>query len=421
MNPETKAFLIGEVLIPLVKIAVVCALLPLFVAFFTWVERKVIGFIQQRIGPKRVGPSGLFQPIADTLKLFFKEDIIPKDANRFIFWLAPVLVAVPAFIVFAVVPFGPDTTFFGLLPHPVGLYVTDLNIGLLFIIAISSVGIYGIILGGWASNSKYPLLGALRSAAQMISYEIPLGLVLVGALMMARSLSMVHIILAQASPDYLAFARDVGYIAMTDAQIAELPHLGWSLWLLQPGGLVIYFIAAVAETNRLPFDLPEAENELVAGFHTEYSGLRFSFFFLAEYMNMVVVAAIATTVFLGGWLPPLHNVSFLKPLWYVPPVIWFILKTSVLLYFFLWFRATFPRYRYDQLMAIGWKWLIPLTLVNIVFVGVTLVVQQAYGLPNWSLIFISIAQLLFVLAFLYFWRRPKIREVLGEIAVSDTP
>src|SRR5882672_1182133 len=283
-------FAIDYVLIPLIKIAVILAILPLLVAALTLAERKVIAFMQVRLGPMRVGPWGLLQPIADPIKLLLKEDIIPDRADRWIFALAPVITLIPAFIVFAVIPFGPTITILG---KPVNLYVTDLNIGILYVLSISSVGVLGIILGGWASNSKYPLLGALRSAAQMVSYVVALGFSIMGVLIMSGTLSLVGIVEAQ---------RDSHY---------------WYVFL-QPLGFILFFICGVAETNRAPFDLPEAESELVAGFHTEYSGFRFSLFFLAEYAAMIVISSMAVTLFWGGWLRPFPNVAFLWILDYIP-------------------------------------------------------------------------------------------------------
>src|SRR5437667_3691773 len=298
-------FAINYILIPLIKIALILAVLPLLVAALTLAERKIIAFMQVRLGPMRVGPWGLLQPIADPIKLLLKEDIIPERADRWIFTLAPVICVIPAFIVLAVIPIGPTITIFG---KQISLCVTDLNIGVLYVLSISSVGVLGIILGGWASNSKYPLLGALRSAAQMVSYEVALGFSIMGVLMLAGSLSLVEIVNAQKT---------------TQAWYA----------FLQPVGFILFFICGVAETNRAPFDLPEAESELVAGFHTEYSGFRFSLFFLAEYANMITVSAMAVTLFLGGWLRPFPNVPWLGFLDIIPPLFWFIFKIIVFMYF----------------------------------------------------------------------------------------
>ncbi len=275
-----------------------------------------------------------------------KEDIVPAKAEKFIHFLAPVLVVVPALTVFAVIPWGPMQHFKvpggGRIDTPV--YVTDLNVGILFVLAVTSIGIYGIILGGWASNSKYALLGGLRSAAQLISYEVPMGFAVVSVVLMSRSLSLVEIIEAQRR---------------------------FHTWFIFPGLLAffLYFLAGVAETNRVPFDLPEAESELVAGFHTEYSGVKWSFFFLGEYANMITISAVATTLFFGGWLRPFPNVKALAFLGLIPPIAWFLIKVAIFMLVYIWFRGTFPRYRFDQLMALGWKTLIPLALVNLVLVA----------------------------------------------------
>src|SRR5262245_48169407 len=341
-------FAINFILIPLIKIALILAVVPLLVAALTLAERKVIAFMQVRLGPMRVGPWGLLQPIADPIKLLLKEDIVPERADRWIFTLAPVICLIPAFIVLAVIPLGPAINIppfqlFGqtITIPPITPYVTDLNIGVLYVLSISSVGVLGIILGGWASNSKYPLLGALRSAAQMVSYEVALGFSIIGVLMLSGTLSLVSIVEAQ---------RNAG---------------AWYVFL-QPLGFLLFFICGVAETNRAPFDLPEAETELVAGFHTEYSGFRFSLFFLAEYAAMIVVASMAVTLFWGGWLRPFPNVAFLWILDYIPSALWFAMKVAVFIYFYLWFRASWPRYRYDQLMKVGWQWLMPIAIANVI-------------------------------------------------------
>jgi NADH-quinone oxidoreductase subunit H len=297
----------------------------------------------------RVGPWGILQMVADPLKLLLKEDIVPERADRWIFTLAPVICLIPAFIVLAVIPIGGSSiTILGQMINP---YITDLNIGVLYVLSISSVGVLGIILGGWASNSKYPLLGALRSAAQMVSYEVALGFTVLGVLMLSGSLSLVKIVEAQ---------KTAGY---------------WYVFL-QPVAFILFFICGVAETNRAPFDLPEAESELVAGFHTEYSGFRFSLFFLAEYANMLTVAAMAVTLFWGGWLRPFPNVAALAFLDVIPGVLWFVAKVIVFLYFYLWFRASWPRYRYDQLMKLGWQYLLPLSMANLI---VTAVLELVLG------------------------------------------
>jgi len=341
-------FAIDYILIPLIKIALILAIVPGYVAIITLAERKVIAWMQVRLGPMRVGPWGILQMVADPLKLLIKEDIVPERADRWIFTLAPVICLIPAFIVLAVIPIGPTIHILG---RPVTMYITDINIGVLYVLAISSVGVLGIILGGWASNSKYPLLGALRSAAQMVSYEVALGFSIIGVLMLSGSLSLVSIVEAQR-------------------------HSGYWYVFLQPVGFLLFFICGVAETNRAPFDLPEAESELVAGFHTEYSGFRFSLFFLAEYANMLTVAAMAVTLFWGGWLRPFPNVAALSFLDVIPGVLWFIAKVIVFLYCYLWFRASWPRYRYDQLMKLGWQYMLPLSMANVI---VTAVVVVAFG------------------------------------------
>ena len=306
------------------KIVVVFGLMVLSVAYLTWLERKVLGHIQVRLGPMRVGPHGLLQPFADVLKLMFKEDIVPQAADRVLYFLAPTLALITSFISFAVIPFGDRVRLFG---RSIDLVITDVNIGLLFVFGVASLGIYGIVLGGWASNNKYALLGGLRSAAQMISYELSLGLSIMGVLMLSRSLSLVEIVNAQSR--------------------------AWFI-VLQPIGFLIFLICAIAETNRAPFDLPEAETELVAGFHVEYSSIKFAMYFMAEYANMITVSAMATTLFLGGWRGPL-----------LPPVVWFMLKLFLFIFLFIWLRATLPRFRYDQLMRFGWKVLLPVALANV--------------------------------------------------------
>jgi NADH-quinone oxidoreductase subunit H len=333
--------MVETVIVPLIKIVTVLAAVLTTVMYIVLLERKVQAWVQVRLGPMRVGPHGVLQPLADVLKLFLKEDITPARADAAVFTAAPIIVLVPALIAFAVIPFAGSLSLFGLeIPGR----IADVNVGLLYIISVAGIGIYGIILGGWSSNSKYPLLASLRSSAQLISYEIAVTMTLVTVIMLSGTLSMVGIV---------------------NAQLEQ----GWWFGFMQPVAFAIYFIGGLAETNRAPFDLPEAEQELVAGFHTEYSGMRFAFFFLAEYTNMIVVSAVATTLFLGGWLAPFPNVPALSFLSYVPGWAWFMLKTFGFLYVFLWVRATFPRYRYDQLMRLGWKWLIPLAILNVVVTG----------------------------------------------------
>jgi NADH-quinone oxidoreductase subunit H len=335
---------INFVVWPLIQIGLVVTLVALWVAYATYLERKISAFMQARLGPMRVGPWGLLQPLADGIKLLTKEDFIPESADRWIFFFAPYIAVASAFIVFSVIPFGPDWA-----------VIADVNIGLLFVLAVSSVGVLALILAGWSSNSKYALLGGLRSSAQMVSYEVAMGLSLIGALMFARTLSLSGIVAAQASD---------------------------SIWFVvyQPAGFLLFLISGIAENNRAPFDLPEAESELVAGFHTEYSGMRWSLFFMAEYAAMVVVSAVAATVYLGGWYFPFvyrletsghHNLFVLVSL------LVFLVKASLILYFYFWLRWTLPRFRYDQLMDIGWKWLIPSALINIVLSGFAIFAVQA--------------------------------------------
>ncbi len=314
-------------------------------AVLVLMERKVAAFVQQRLGPYRVGPWGTMQPLADILKLLFKEELRPKSADKFLFYLAPILCATAAFAAFAVVPFGADTTFFGLLDEPVKLMVADVNVALLVIFAITSMGVYGIVLAGWASNSKYSLLGALRSSAQMISYELSFGLALAAIIMLAGSLSLREIV-----------DQQQGY------WFGFIPQ--WYIFL-QPLGFLIFLTAGVAETNRAPFDFPEAEQELVAGYHTEYSSMTFALFFMAEYINMATVSAVSVNLFLGGWHGPW------LPGWL--GWIWFLVKVFLLLFFYIWMRWTLPRYRYDHLMEFGWKWLLPAATLNLlVTAGVVL-------------------------------------------------
>jgi NADH-quinone oxidoreductase subunit H len=333
--------------IPLIKVVVILGVLLLTVAYLTYAERKILAYVQARVGPNRVGPRGWLQPIADGLKLFVKEDLVPDRAEKLVFLVAPVLIFAPAIVVWSVIPFGETFSIRGVEIQP---FLADINIAILFVLAVSSIGIYGIILGGWSSNNKFSLMGGLRSAAQMVSYEVPLGFAVVSVLLMAGTLSLVGIVEAQ---------RNAG------------------LWFIFPGilGFGIYFICGVAETNRNPFDLPEAEAELVAGFHTEYSGMKFAFFYMAEYANMLVVSSLAVILFFGGWLRPFPNVAWLGFLDVIPPFFWYAGKVLAFIFLYIWFRGTFPRYRFDQLMAVGWKWLLPLSLANVMLValGVLLV------------------------------------------------
>ncbi|HET8608144.1 MAG TPA: NADH-quinone oxidoreductase subunit NuoH [Burkholderiales bacterium] len=311
----------------IVKIIVIVVPLILCVAYLTFAERKVIGYMQARIGPNRVGPRGLFQPFADVLKLMVKEIIVPTGANRFLFVTAPILSIMPAIAAWAVIPFTPELT------------LSKVDAGLLYVLAITSVGVYGVIIAGWASNSKYAFLGSLRSAAQIVSYEIAMGFALVGVLMAAQTLNLGEIVRAQQG---------------------QYGLFNW-FWIPLFPLFLVYFISGVAETNRLPFDMAEGESEIVAGFHVEYSGMAFAVFFVAEYANMILISTLASVMFLGGWLSPIPGIP--DSFW------WLAAKVAFMLFLFIWFRATFPRYRYDQIMRLGWKVFIPVTLIWIVVLG----------------------------------------------------
>ncbi len=426
MNLSSDAF--HTYVFPILFAVIIVLLLPLLAGYIVLLERKVMADMQARLGPMRVGPHGLLQPIADAVKLLIKEDIIPESADKAIFWLAPVLSVTAAMLAYAVIPFGPV------------FQIADLNIGLLFVLGISSMGIYGIVLGGWASNSHYSLLGALRSAAQLVSYETAGGLALISALLLGGSLSMRSLVEAQ-----------------------ERQGVWFAFYV--PVGFFIYLVASIAETNRAPFDLPEAESELVAGYMTEYSGFRWALYFLGEYANMIVVAAVAATVFLGGWLRPMASIQARLPwtsielLDLVPPLLflglagycflltpkqpvqiqkavmalfgficlalgavlalplstrfaglmpgihggfWFLFKVVAYLYAFLWFRFTFPRYRFDQLMRLGWHFLIPLSLVNVVGVSVAVVLHQQAGWELGMALIVTTLATLVVAAWLAF-------------------
>ncbi len=314
-----------------IKIGIVIGVLLLVIAYLIWVERKVMAHMQVRLGPMRVGWHGLLQPIADGLKLITKEDIVPANASKILFILSPAIAMIPALLSIAVIPFGDTINIMGV---SIDMVITDVNIGILFILAVSSVGVYGILLGGWSSNNKYSLLGGLRSSAQMISYELSMGLSLIGVIMMTESLSLVDTVNAQAG-----------------------------LWfvVLQPVAFIVYAISAIAETNRCPFDLPEAETELVSGFHTEYSSMKFALFFMAEYANIITVSAVGVTFFLGGWRGP-----------FLPPVVWFLIKMAMCIFIFVWLRSTFPRFRIDQLMQFAWKVLLPVAIVNVLITGLVM-------------------------------------------------
>lgn len=320
----------------LIKIVIVFHLVLIILAYTVYAERRVLAVIQNRLGPNRVGPQGLLQPFADLLKFIFKEELIPLSANKYLYLLAPLAALVPAFMTMIVYPFGGTVT----LPWvgDVNLYVTRFNVGLLYVFALTSLGVYGIVLAGWSSNSKYSLLGGLRSSAQMVSYELSLSLSVIGVLLQAGSLDLVEIV------------NNQGWAG----------GMGWHIFYFQPIGFFVYLISAIAETNRVPFDLPEAETELVAGFHTEYSAMKFALFFLAEYANMFTVSVLATVLFLGGWQGPFVNeVPLLGPVYFLGKVFFF-------LFLYIWLRGTVPRFRYDQLMNFGWKFLLPVALLNIV-------------------------------------------------------
>jgi len=322
-----------ETVIIVAKIVAILIPLMLGVAYLTFAERKIIGFMQVRIGPNRVGPRGWLQPIADAVKLLMKEVIIPTNANRFLFVIAPVLSIMPALAAWAVIPFDN------------GVMLADIDAGLLYVLALTSMGVYGVIIAGWASNSKYALLGAMRSAAQVVAYEIAMGFALVGVLIAGGSLNLNDIVLAQ-----------------------QGSILHW-FWLPLLPLFLIYFIAGVAETNRAPFDVAEGESEIVAGFHVEYSGMTFAIFFLAEYANMILIATLSAVFFLGGWLSPFEGIPVIG----APSIFWLLIKIAFSLFFFLWFRATFPRYRYDQIMRLGWKVFIPITIVWLLLEGAAVV------------------------------------------------
>jgi len=327
----------------LIKIMVIVLPLMLSVAYYTYAERKIIGYMQVRIGPNRVGPRGWLQPFADLIKMMFKELIVPSSANKVLFLMAPMIGLAPSLAAWAVFPFSAD------------LVLANINAGLLYILTLSSLGVYGVIIAGWASNSKYAFLGAIRSAAQIVAYEIAMGFALVGVLVAAGSLNLGDIV---------------------KAQDGSLLH--W-FWLPLLPLMAVYFISGVAETNRAPFDVAEGESEIVAGFHVEYSGMGFALFFLAEYANMILISALSALMFFGGWLSPFQGTFLEATFAWVPGFIWLVLKTFVFMFAFLWFRATFPRYRYDQIMRLGWKVFIPITIAWILVVGLAVV----YKLPWW--------------------------------------
>ena len=323
--------LIIAVSVILIKVVIIAVILFIVPIPLTWIERKIAGHIQQRMGPMRVGWHGILQPVADGIKLLTKEDIIPDQADRLLFKIAPLVSLIPPFVVFVAIPFGESVSVLG---YEISLYISDMNVGVLYILAVAGLEVYGVIFGGWASNSKYALLGSLRTCAQLISYEIPMGFSVIGVIMLSHSMSLLDIVNAQ---------QDIWFI------------------VYQPLGFFIFFVAGLAEAQRVPFDLAEAEGDLGAGFHTEYSGMRFSFYAISEYLVMLTIAILCVLLFFGGW----HGV--LLPL---PAPIWFALKVGFFVYIFMWFRFTFPRYRYDQLMNIGWKVLLPLSIFNILLTGI---------------------------------------------------
>ncbi|MGH7901791.1 MAG: NADH-quinone oxidoreductase subunit NuoH [Thermodesulfobacteriota bacterium] len=341
-----------EIGISLIKIALLLFVVLTLVAYLSLAERRISAFIQDRLGPNRVGPFGLLQPVADGIKYIFEEDIIPERANKTIYILAPAISLVTALVALAVIPIGKGfyTDIFGHLKDPifVRFQIADINVGLLYVLAVGSLGVYGVVLGGWASNSKYPLLGGLRSAAQMISYEIPLGLSILGVIIITGSFKLDEIVEAQNKIWFLA---------------------------IQPVGFLVFLVSSFAETNRLPFDLPEAEPEIVAGYHTEYSSMKFAMFYMAEYTHMIVVSALMVCLFLGGWYPLPFGGWFglnIEKYWYLPPIV-FTGKVLFLLFIFIWVRWTIPRFRYDQVMDLGWKALFPLSVLNIIVTSAVLV------------------------------------------------
>ena len=339
MNDFADQHYLGAVIWSAIKIALIIAPLMLAVAYTTYAERKIIGYIQMRIGPNRVGPRGWLQPIADAVKLLLKEVIIPNRANRNLFLIAPILFIAPSLAAWAVIPFNEN------------LVLADINAGILYVLAMTSIGVYGVVIAGWASNSKYALLGALRSSAQIVSYEIAMGLALVGVILMAGSLNIGDIV---------------------DSQQGGIHHWNF-LWLFPL--FIVFWISGVAETNRAPFDMAEGESEIVAGFHVEYSGMAFAVFFLAEYANMILISFMIALMFMGGWLSPFEGVAIIGE----PSIVWLILKSSFFLFSLLWFRATFPRYRYDQIMRLGWKVFIPVTLI---FLVLQVIVMLVIGTPR---------------------------------------
>ncbi len=333
---------VAEFLIPVGKIVAVILYPMVMVIVMIWLERRVVALIQGRLGPNRVGFQGILQPFADAMKLFFKEDIFPRDADKFLFNISPILVMFSSLLAFCFVPLGEPIR---IGSYELTLWIAESPVGILIVLGLSSISVFGVIFGGWAANSKYPLMGALRSVVQVLSYEIPVGLTVLSVAFVARSMDLVEIVRRQ----------EAGGI--------------WYGFLL-PVSFVVFWISAVAETNRAPFDLPEAESELVAGYHTEYSGMKFAFFYMAEYAHMVLVSSLVVILFFGGWLPPFPSVKALAFLGVLPGFVWYLIKIMFFLYLYVWIRATFPRYRFDSLIQLVWKWLIPLALVNFLAVAI---------------------------------------------------
>ena len=374
-----------------IKVVVIFGFLVVSVMLTIWGERRVVAFMQQRIGPNRVGPFGLLQALADGVKLFFKEDIRPTTADRVTYFLAPMASLIPAFLSVAIVPFGAD---FRIGHRVITMQITDLNVGILFFLAMGSLMVYGVVLAGWSSGSVYPLLGGVRSSAQMISYEIGMGLSVVAVVMYAGTLSPRGIVAAQAGT--------WGHI---------IPH--WFIFAQLPA-FMLFMIAGLAETNRAPFDLPEAETELVAGFHTEYSGIKFAMFFLAEYLHVITTSAIAVTLFLGGWRGPIF--PFFRPIW---PVVWFLGKMGVMVFIFIWVRATLPRFRYDKLMRFGWKVMIPVSVAWVMVTGVMVVLPQHVSRSTLA----AATGLAFAILFLWWtaWFTLRARGTLSPSKLLPTP
>jgi NADH-quinone oxidoreductase subunit H len=395
-------FISAAVVIAAAKAVAIFLVLLVTTLLVIWMERKVIADMQARVGPNRWGPFGLLQTLADGIKLFFKEDFRPSTADKWVYALAPVMAMVPAFLAFAVIPIGDGVTIAG---ERVNFILADLNIGLLFFLAMGSLGVYGVVLAGWASGSKYPLLGGIRSSAQLISYEIALGLSIIPIVIATGSLSTVDVVSAQTSS-----LGENGLLAipLLENVLRHLPN--WFIFSQSPA-FVIFLIAGIAETNRAPFDLPEAETELIAGFHTEYSGIRFAMFFLGEYIHVVAISALAVTLFFGGWHGP--DIGFLPWIW---PLLWFAIKTMLFVYLFVWLRATLPRLRYDRLMWLGWKRLIPAALGWIMFTAVV----NTPDLPQQAR-WVAIGTL-FVVVMVWVGRGdPRLKGIVPRKQVSSAP